>query len=354
MHTTAIRRCSLLATRRHRYAHRSTSYEEAKQSTVRSWKRLLLFLLLTTALLYEPIITTEEEPHWDRLKEEVLCKEPRELMEEVRGSGAKGVRIYVLDTGTLAPQLAVRVKEVVETGVVVAGDLEDLDAVLAFERHGSMVVSRLIGQPASLAPDADIHYYQVHHYWDAFLAYHRLSRDVSGPAVVITSHAVTVNSLVLRMLVQWYLDRITRRKGIAFFCAAMNDGYRERPVGLLPVSCDGVWPVGSLTRSQDGATWLPHATSGQGAWVPFFAPGTSIPLILHDPFFHPDARIIRATGTSFAAPAAAACGARVLSLYPWMNRRDLGVAMEYIAGEEELPFMDDSQRTFRTRCLILE
>lgn len=145
------------------------------------------------------------------------------------------------------------------------------------------------------------------------------------------------------------------KKGIAIFVDSGNE-FLTQPNGYkVPSGCHHVWPVGNLAKSQEDdnqLSWVPNRSSGQGDWVPFSTPGTKVPVCQYNEYFYPKKETVEMTGSSFSAPAVAALAARMLSLYPWMNRLDLEITMEYVISPTE--FTDLKGNSYSTRCLVLE
>lgn len=329
-----------------------------RSKNARSWGSFFLFLFLGSMILHE--LGGEQEPDWKRLDEEVFSQNPVKILKEVEDNRGNGVAVYVIDTGDLEPGIADRVKSINKFGKLlphdILGAMADPSKIL-FLLHGTTVVSRLVGLESSLVPEADINYYQAHQPLDLFFALYRLSKDIQGPAVVTSSIEYTCSDEILervflKAFVQFCINRIAVKKGIAMFTDSGNEVLLEPLVNVVPRACQHVWPVGNLTKSADGVAWIPHETSGQGDWIPFFAPGTDRRVCHYDRYFFPEKQIVEMTGSSYSAPAAAAFAARLLSLYPWMNRRDLQIAMEYVVQPTE--FTDPKGNTYRTRCLVIE
>lgn len=322
-----------LLSKNHRLPFKSpVRFHSAVPAKVQFQKRILSYLLFTlgvTLLLH--ISPSEPLANSERLQDEILSKEPNDILVEISGNNGEGCKIYVIDQGHLSNELKDR---------CIYYDLFRVASSSPFDSHGNKVVSILAGEEG-LAKTAHIHYYGImnEHICLPF-AFLKVAYDAEAPGVVTCSLAAVMSSHdhlaraepLYRLLMNISIAIITA-KGIPVIVCAANGGTDVFPASSLPTSCKRVWAIGNLENDEWGE-WQVQEDSNRGGWVKYYAPGTNIPVQKYYPLIGlTDSG--PATGTSFSTPAVAAIIARLQTRYPWMCKADIEATLDKISVLEQ-------------------
>lgn len=319
-----------------------------------------LVLMCYSSLLLRPLSQVFEsfdqkpEPHWNLLLDDIFSKTPEELTGLVMMNKGNGVTVHVIDSGDISPFLLPALKSTSLSAPEPRPEgATNTDQELNDAIHGNMVISRIVGLPSSLAPEAFLHYHQISSVADMDSTFRFIEESSPTPALICMTMGCTIWQRHERILYINILDSIAsicNTKGIPLVVAGGNSRQISPNSRALPVCSKHAWVVGNLQKDEDG-NWKLEEDSARGSWIKFVAPGTDVPVHLYHPTEFTKGETTKQCGTSFAAPAAAAYMARLMSLFPWMNRSDVDIALSYIAPKRQYL---EGQEAFESRCLILE
>lgn len=264
-----------------------------------------------------------------RLEDEILSLEPEEILKTISGNSGAGCNVYVIDRGHLHRDMKSKL-------VFNEQQISDFGQQPK-NSHANEVLSLIIGKDG-LAKDARIYYFGTCNAIGPSMALLKTAYIAKAPGVVTCSVAVHTASdyrtrriePVLRLISSIAIALITA-KGIPVIVASNNEGSSMCPKFSLPVSCERVWAVGNVGRTESGP-WAVHPFSDRGDWIKFYAPGTHVQVQTYDK--DEDgyvSGIMKGSGTSYSTAELAGTIALLLTAYPWMRKADVEIALDHIS-----------------------